>query len=1177
MNLKILTNKNKKTLIRKSGSLVAVSTMLLASIVPTSTVIAENTEIAEITKRQDSVTFDPVIVEPVNLLINADTLMTDGTFENWKMGYSNTDIGELLVEKLTNVQSDGYYVLGENVWIKDYKEDNNNGFIIVSKTGKYSAGWLEQTIPVKKGQTYTATFDVTETDEATARIVYSFGDDSIERNSESISRGEGTVTKTISYTAKEDGNAKLFVQAYNDYAGFLGNKLSRLKVTNLKVTNADVTPPSNPSVTTVADTTTQVLQGTGEVESTIIVLDKEGNEIGRATTDAYGAYSVEIPRQIAGTSLFVTNQDYAGNISASTEVIVKQGELDTPTINEVTNASSEVTGTADKGAYVLVTVNKLNGAKEPFTGEVDMEGNYRVSINTPEFGDSVTVQTNLGGFKSEKAIAEVVDVLVPEAPHVNSISNEDEVVTGTADKGNKVTVTLPDGQEHTAVADDKGQFTVSIPVQEIGNKIQVTQTKPSGLISPTSEVTVLKTGIKAPKVDELTDKSTLITGSGEPLTDVTIVLNLKNGETASYEGATNSQGKFSIAVPTLVDVISVDITLKQGELTSKPVKMFVKDTTAPESPNVKDVAKEDTRIIGTAEAQSTVIAIVDGKEIGRATADDVGNFIITIAKQAADTKISVVAIDLEGNKSKPTDIIVGNVFLKSPVVDELTNVATVITGTTEPNADVHVEAKNAEGNFIREYNGRADSTGRFSFLTETLNENDYIEVTVSKDNLKSKPVKQIVKDVIAPNRPKVDPVNEFTTKLTGIAEAGSTVLARVNGKEIGQSIADKNGKFIIEIEKQVLNSVISVVATDASGNVSEEAVTTVGKTSGTITLDSYKVGSLFVTGTYTGDVRQAQLIINNKLISWGGDFNNGKFTYYVGPTTLKTSGQMIKFTGIDANGSVLDTKDLAVVNDSKGEISEAKYVIGETQITGTYTGDVKKARMKVNGKVISWGGTFADGSFVYYTGTGLIKAGDVVTLDAYDKYEDSLQKNVNVTVETASASIKSASYIIGTSEITGTYEGETVRKAKLSINGKTYTWGGTFDKGNFSYYVNPGAISPDDLVTLDLYDAYDNKLTSKNYQVPVKTGTGKITEAKYILGSNTITGKYEGPVKRAQLKIDGVPSVIGGTFASDGTFTYYVGPNKIVADSVVTLDIFDVKYNYLEKNCVVTVEVLSDK
>lgn len=184
-----------------------------------SSVLAEGLRVEETANILGILKFDQVVVNSTNLLLNPDITMVDGIFDNCKMGYSNTDIGEILVEKLTNVQFDGYYVLGENVWIKEYTEDSNNRFIISSKTGKYLAGWLEQSIPVKKGQTYTATFNVAEMDEATARIEYSFGDDSVARETGSVSRGDGTVVKEITYTATEDGKAKLFVQAYNNYAG----------------------------------------------------------------------------------------------------------------------------------------------------------------------------------------------------------------------------------------------------------------------------------------------------------------------------------------------------------------------------------------------------------------------------------------------------------------------------------------------------------------------------------------------------------------------------------------------------------------------------------------------------------------------------------------------------------------------------------------------------------------------------------------------------------------------------------------------------------------------------------------------------------------------------------------------------------------------------------------------
>ncbi|CAH2713611.1 hypothetical protein BACCIP111895_00747 [Neobacillus rhizosphaerae] len=84
----------------------------------------------------------------------------------------------------------------------------------------------------------------------------------------------------------------------------------------------------------------------------------------------------------------------------------------------------------------------------------------------------------------------------------------------------------------------------------------------------------------------------------------------------------------------------------------------VADTTAPVAPVVNGVTDADVVIKGTTEAGATVVAKVDGKEIGKATADKDGKFEITIAKQAAGVKITVTVADAAGNVSPATEVTV---------------------------------------------------------------------------------------------------------------------------------------------------------------------------------------------------------------------------------------------------------------------------------------------------------------------------------------------------------------------------------------------------------------------------------------------------------------------------------------------------------------------------------------
>ncbi|WP_242694321.1 BspA family leucine-rich repeat surface protein, partial [Enterococcus hirae] len=60
----------------------------------------------------------------------------------------------------------------------------------------------------------------------------------------------------------------------------------------------------------------------------------------------------------------------------------------------------------------------------------------------------------------------------------------------------------------------------------------------------------------------------------------------------------------------------------------------------------------------------------------------------------------------------------------------------------------------------------------------------------------------------------------------------------------------------------------------------------------------------------------------------------------------------------------------------KSELKPQEYHVGDVNITGTYTGDMSLGRLTVNGKVVSWGGSFKDGQFSYYVGVGKLKVGD---------------------------------------------------------------------------------------------------------------------------------------------------------------------------------------------------------
>jgi hypothetical protein len=83
------------------------------------------------------------------------------------------------------------------------------------------------------------------------------------------------------------------------------------------------------------------------------------------------------------------------------------------------------------------------------------------------------------------------------------------------------------------------------------------------------------------------------------------------------------------------------------------------------------------------------------------------------------------------------------------------------------------------------------------------------------------------KDVIAPLAPEVNEVTDKVTTITGTAEAGAKVTAKVGTKVIGETVASTTGQFKMTIAKQIAGTTIVVTAMDVAKNVSEQTEVTV--------------------------------------------------------------------------------------------------------------------------------------------------------------------------------------------------------------------------------------------------------------------------------------------------------------------------------------------------------------
>lgn len=158
-----------------------------------------------------------------------------------------------------------------------------------------------------------------------------------------------------------------------------------------------------------------------------------------------------------------------------------------------------------------------------------------------------------------------------------------------------------------------------------------------------------------------------------------------------------------------------------------------------------------------------------------------------------------------------------------PVVNSVTDQHTVISGTAEANAVVTAKV---DGQVIGTTN--ADTEGNFTIKVAKQKAGTKILVTATDTagNI-SENAEVTVTDVTAPEAPIVNAVNDNDILISGTAESGSVVSAKVNGEVIGKAIANTESNFTINIAKQALGVTILVSATDASYNESNNTQVTV--------------------------------------------------------------------------------------------------------------------------------------------------------------------------------------------------------------------------------------------------------------------------------------------------------------------------------------------------------------
>ena len=431
----------------------------------------------------------------------------------------------------------------------------------------------------------------------------------------------------------------------------------------------DTTAPAKPVVDTDLTGkagTKDPVEVSAEPGSTVALYDKDGNKIGEATADENGKATITPTVDLPAGAVTAKATDPAGNVSEASDPATASADTEAPAKPVV---NTDLTGKA--GTKTPVEVSAEPGTKvELFDkdgnkiGEATADENGKATItptvDLPEGNVTVKATDPAGNVSVPSDPAKATDTTAPAAPVVNTVKAGDTAVTGTAEAGSTVEVTLPDGSKVSATADQDGNFSVPVSGLNEGATVSVTATDKAGNTSNPTSVTVGKgtdtTAPTAPVVNPVKAGTTAVTGTAEA--GSTVEVTLPDGSKVSAKA--DKEGNFSVPVSGLNEGATVSVTATdEAGNTSRPTSVTVGkgiDTTAPSAPvvNTDLTGKAGTRtpIDVIAEPGSTVALYdKDGNKIGEATADTNGKATIAPMVDIPEGNVTATATDPAGNVS----------------------------------------------------------------------------------------------------------------------------------------------------------------------------------------------------------------------------------------------------------------------------------------------------------------------------------------------------------------------------------------------------------------------------------------------------------------------------------------------------------------------------------------------
>ncbi|MDA9462940.1 hypothetical protein B835_2903 [Enterococcus mundtii 3F] len=672
---------------------------------------------------------------------------------------------------------------------------------------------------------------------------------------------------------------------------------------------------------------------------------------------------------------------------------------------------------------------------------------------------------------------------------IDEVTTNSTQITGQAEPNAVLTVTI-DGQATLTgrVASD-GTYQVTIPgnvTLAVGTKVSVTATI-NGLTSVAE--TIVEESEKATlaetTISDVNTDSTSVTGTAEPNAEIVI----KAGEYTLATGRVGSDGIYALTIDKQQagTIITAQATLN-GVSSNIAETLVVRATIAPTVLN--EVTTASTSVSGTAEPNAEIEIEIDGYATKRGTVDHEGNFEVEKDPQPKGTIILAQASidDLTSNIAS-TVVVTDPSQRTGTITPDKYNISAGSPFLTGAYTGYAVSARvYINGSSIR---GGSFDQGKFEFFVgnRIQSRDDVVEIEALDQNgrVLDRQKVELEKDLAGTITPEPYRVGEvaITGRFTGDVNLARLIINGTATNAWGGTFnPDGTFSFYVgnlsikaedKVEIQALNRQVSG-SSEAIQVLDVKEVPVIEQLKGTLTPNRYRPTETTITGTFTGDINFAKLLIDGQSVgNWGGTFNKdtGTFEFFVHTRFREqvrdaSTVEIQTFHRETANGQTIDhrlVRQPVEVVRGEGTISPEPFKVTENLITGSFTGDINLANLIIDGQSVSWGGTFntSTNTFTYFvnqTVRHMIRDAEKVELVGYQRtiingrpVESELDRSVVAINREFTGTITPDDYRLGSRVVTGTYTGEDINFGRLDIDGLTL-WVSAFADGKFTAYLN---------------------------------------------------------------------------------------------------------------------------